>query len=248
MGNIRYIIIVLLLGICFPVGAVSASSQTMAADGQSLQSVPEARFREIFHEFVRDRLGKIEGDTILSRFKVNGNRPVPAGVLSFQLFQKSKGSPKRYVRLVVIVSVDGISRNEVRLSGWVDVFEKVVCTTRAMQPGEIVKASDVYLARKNISRLSTRVLTDIQSVIGLMLKRDIKENICLKAWMLKKKPIVKRGDIVTILAERGGIKVTASGMIMEKGFSGEMVKVRNTMSKKHIYARIINDTTVMVDF
>jgi flagella basal body P-ring formation protein FlgA len=66
--------------------------------------------------------------------------------------------------------------------------------------------------------------------------------------MLVRAPIVKRGDMVTILAESGGLRVSVPGKILEKGYKGQLVQVQNTMSRKKIYAKVINDATVMVDF
>jgi flagellar basal body P-ring formation protein FlgA len=57
-----------------------------------------------------------------------------------------------------------------------------------------------------------------------------------------------KGDIVTIIAESGDIKVTAPGKVLMKGYVGELVKVQNLMSKKEIYAKIVNGSMVAVDF
>jgi flagella basal body P-ring formation protein FlgA len=66
--------------------------------------------------------------------------------------------------------------------------------------------------------------------------------------MFEKCPIVDKGDIVTIIAESGDIKVTAPGKVLMKGYAGELVKVQNLMSKKEIYAKIVNGSMVAVDF
>ena len=81
-----------------------------------------------------------------------------------------------------------------------------------------------------------------------MVKHTIKEDTCLKEWMVEKAPIVNRGDMVTILAESGDLKVTVPGMVLERGYLGEVIRVQNFMSKRRIYARVINSPTVMVDF
>lgn len=225
-----------------------AAQQIGNEDNTDLQTVPEAELRELFSQYVCDSLGKIPEDAIVSRFKVTGNRPVPSGVLEYQVFQKSKGTPMGYVRLIAIVSVDGISRNEVRLSGWVDVFGPALCSVRSMQKGEIIEKSDVYLDRKNISRMSSNILTDKSMAVGLVLKNNLNENASLKEWMLKRNPTIDRGDRVTILAELGGLRVTVPGRTLAKGFVGDVIRVQNTMSRKNLFARIIDNATVAVEF
>ena len=144
--------------------------------------------------------------------------------------------------------MDGVARNKVKLFGWVDIFDSVVCTCRNLKKGEIIKKDDVYLAQKNISHLSPDILTDMSKAVGRMVKHTVKADTCLKEWMLEKSPIVDRGDMLTILAESGGLKVTVPGRVLVKGYMGEVIRVQNLMSKRRIYARVINSPTVMVDF
>jgi len=235
---------VLVAGMCLPLDALSAQKNKQKEG----RVIPEARLRKLFNDYVCDRLGKDPTDVILSRFKVSGNRPVPSGPQEYRVFQKSKGTPKGHVRLTVIVSVHGISRGEVALSGWVDAFGLVVCTARSMQKGEIVRESDLYLSRKNLSRLPTNTLTNQGMAVGLVLKNNVDSNTCLKGWMLKRNPTVDRGKRVTILAKMDGLKISVPGRTMEKGFAGDFIKVENTMSKKKIFARVIDGATVAVEF
>jgi len=236
--------LMLLTGLCIPVDVFSAQ-QSKQATGRA---IPEASLRKLFNDYVCDHLGKGPEDAILSRFKVSGNRPVPTGHREYRVFQKSKGEPKGHVRLTVIVSVNGISQSEVALSGWVDAFGPVVSTTRSMQKGEIITENDVYLARKNLSRLPTNTLTDQDKAMGLVLKNNVAGNTCLKEWMLKRNPTVDRGKRVIILAGMDGLKISVPGRTMEKGFVGDFIKVENVMSKKKVFARVVDSATVVVEF
>jgi flagella basal body P-ring formation protein FlgA len=228
--------------------ATKQKAEALIEKSGHYQTVAEIKFRELFHQYICDRLSKDPNDIVLSRFKINGNRPVAEGAVEFQVFQKSKGTPKGYVRLTVIVSVDGISIREVSLSAWVDVFGSVVCAFRTLNKGETIRYKDVYLAKKNISRMPANTLTDKGMAIGLTAKNTISEGTCLKEYMLKRMPTLNKGDMVTILVELGGLKVTTPGKTLERGFAGDLIRVQNTMSKKRIYARIVDDSTVEVDF
>lgn len=236
-------------GICLPLNAEPAAKKTnKAAINQTCQSIPEARLRECFSKYLCRHLEKEQSNIIISRFKVIRNRPVPAGEVSIRLFQKGKTRLAGYVRLNVIISVNGIVKNRVQLVAWVDVFESVVCASRDLKRKEIIKKGDVYLERKNISHLRADIIGELSKVIGLMIKHNVKADTCLKGWMLKKSPIVKKGDMVTILAESDGLKVTVPGKVLDKGYSGEIIRVQNAMTKKRLYARVINNLTVKVDF
>ncbi len=222
--------------------------ETSKTGNVSGQNVPESQFQEAFSEYINSRLQKENIEVIISKFTVSGNRMLPAGEVSLRVFQKGREELYGYVRLVAIVSVDNVPRTEVALSGWIDVFDSVVCTSRRLHKGEVISKNDVHITKKNISRLHPDTLTDMDQAIGLMLNHDLKENSTLKEGMLKRAPIVNRGDMVTILAEMGGIRVTSPGKIMEKGYLGEYIRVQNAISKRNVHARVVNDSTVMVDF
>lgn len=237
------------LSMCLPLEAEGNDREGPGAIvDQDHQTIPEERFRELLMDYLCLRLEKGASDIAISRFKVVGNRPVPQGKLHFEVFQKDKTGLAGYVRVVALVNVDGVTRTKVRLSCWVDIFDPVVCITRNLKRGEIIEDDDLYLARKNISHLSPRILTDMSKVVGLMVKHNVREDACLKEWMLERPPIVRKGDMVTILAESDELRLTVPGMVLEKGYLGERVRVRNVMTRKEIYAKIINTSTAVVDF
>jgi flagella basal body P-ring formation protein FlgA len=241
--------IILYLGFCMVSLAQPAAGENLRRTvKQSDQSIQESTFREHFKKYICRQLRKREADVVVSGFKVKGNRPVPAGKISFKLFQKNRIRPKGQVKIIAAVNINGQVENEVMLSGYIDVFESVVCTSRDLKREEVIKKDDVYLAKRNASRLSPKVFTHINKVSGLRTKHNIKADTCLKEWMLEKSPVVEKGDLITIFAESGFLKVTAPGRVLMKGCTGEIIKVENLMSKKDIYATVVDKSTVMVEF
>jgi len=226
----------------------SERQQISARAHQSEHVISHSQYRELLMRYICDSMGKSPADIAISRFKISGNRRIAATDANFQIFQNSKGAPLGYVRVTVLVSVDGMADMEVILSAWVDVFGSVVCAARRLGKGETVGPGDVYLARKNMARMPANIITDKSRVIGMSVKNSLNANTALREYMLFRKPTLKRGDMVTILAQLGGLRVTTPGKTLERGFEGDLIRVQNTMSKKRIYARIVDDTTVKVDF
>jgi flagella basal body P-ring formation protein FlgA len=215
---------------------------------QSNQTIPETKFGEIFHKYLYRNLNDQGCDVVISRLKITGNVPVPAGKISFDRYQKGKRRFEGHVSLIVVVKINGEVKNKVKISGWVDIFQPVVSASRNIKRGERISKDDLYFVKRNISHLSSKILTDMNKIIGLMAKHNVKADTSLKEWMFVKFPIVDKGDIVTILAESRDLKVTAPGKILMKGYAGELVKVQNLMSKKEIYAKVVNGSMVAVDF
>ncbi len=241
--------LVFILGIFVP----SANAATNKSDRESIvrqgeQEIPESQFREIFHAYFCRSLNVKKSDIEISRMNIVGNAPVPLGKISYRLYQRGQRKFEGYVSVVAVVKVDDVVRNKVKISGWVDVFKYVVCASRDIERGEKISEDDLYMVKRNLSHLSSKILTDKKEIIGLIAKHNIKADTSLKEWMIEKAPVVDRGDIVTILAESGDLLVTVPGKVLTKGFSGELVKVQNLMSKKEIFAKVVNHSTVAVVF
>jgi flagella basal body P-ring formation protein FlgA len=215
---------------------------------KNYQTITENEFRKIFHKYLHRNLNNQACDVVISRIKITGNVPVPAGRISFQQYQKGKRRLEGHVSLIVVVKINDVVKNKVKLSGWVDIFQPVVCASRDIKRGERIGKDDLYMVKRNISHLSSKILTDMNKIIGFMAKHNVKKDTSLKEWMFEKFPIVDKGDIVTILAESGDLKVTAPGRVLMKGYEGELVKVENLMSKKEIYAKVVSSSMVAVDF
>ena len=137
MRNIFFII--LYMGLCMVSFAPPVAGEDLRRTvKQSNQSIQESTFREHFKEYVCRQLRKRKADVVVYRFKVNGNRPVPSGKISFKLFQKNRIRLKRQVKIITAVMVNGHIENEVMLSGYIDVFESVEVKQKTEYTGEEV--------------------------------------------------------------------------------------------------------------
>ena len=96
--------------------------------------------------------------------------------------------------------------------------------------------------------MQVNIINDPEKVVGRRTRRSIDPATVLRTDLVELPPIVKRGDIVTIVAEAGGMRITALGKIKKKGHKGERLKVINLNSKKEIYARVVDSSTVRVTF
>ena len=224
-----------------PIPEVSGSRGTVTLSKRVLES--------LFHRYVCSSLRKPGSDVLVSRFRVTGmRRGLRRGGVNVRLYRKDGRRLTGNVHLTAIVSARGSVVGKMNLSAWVDVFQQVVCARRNLKKGTVIGAGDLYLSRKNLSRLSRDILKRIDGAVGLRVRHSVKADTCIKRWMLERPPAVERGDRVTILAESGALRITVPGKVLEKGYPGGLVRVRNMMSRKEIFARVVDNLTVRVDF
>jgi flagella basal body P-ring formation protein FlgA len=60
--------------------------------------------------------------------------------------------------------------------------------------------------------------------------------------------IVRRGKLVDVLVNEGGINITMKAMALADGGVGETIGIRNVDSKKDFQARVVGSNTVQVKF
>jgi len=212
------------------------------------QTISEENFLRQYTGYVAQQLKAPEGDFRISRFRVVGNGPLPEGELRVELANQAGGKGMGHVSLNAIVRVEGKIERRVVLSGWVDRFDKVVCTLRPLDRHAILSAEDLTLERRNVSKLPASVLRALEGVEGKRLKHRLKAGSVLLANAIEDPPLVKKGDRVTIMAESPCLMVTAVGIARDKGSEGDQIRVTNCTGNKEIIARVVDGSTVKVDF
>jgi flagella basal body P-ring formation protein FlgA len=150
--------------------------------------------------------------------------------------------------LSLVFSVAGKVEKKLWITAQIDVSKEVVICSRPMERHYVITEDDVRLEKMSLAELPHDVITDPLEVIGKRTKRVIDASSILRYNFIEVLPLVKRGDMVTIIAESEALQITTQGVVTEKGSKGEMVRVINTGSRKEIFARVRDARTVEVEF
>jgi hypothetical protein len=191
---ILFLACLLVFGFSSEPGASDGAGPAPAGNISGLKS-QDQRLRDAYIGYICSHLGKAKDDVLLSRFAVSGNETLPDGEISLEPLKKGREDQLYgHVRLAASAGGENQTVGELVLSGWVDVFGPVVCASRNLKKGEIIAEGDIYLKKKNITRLNRNTLTETKQAAGLMLKNDVNADDPLKDWMLKKAALVNKGD------------------------------------------------------
>ncbi|WP_035256916.1 flagellar basal body P-ring formation chaperone FlgA [Desulfatirhabdium butyrativorans] len=130
----------------------------------------------------------------------------------------------------------------------VSVESQVVVAKKPINRRQIISEDMLDLVVGDLAKLPSNALKDMDDVVGKRALRLINTNEVLRIDLVEMPPVVKRNDIVTLLAEKGMLRITAKGEVRENGRRGERIRVINLDSNKEIYARVIDANTVRVEF
>jgi flagella basal body P-ring formation protein FlgA len=83
---------------------------------------------------------------------------------------------------------------------------------------------------------------------SFIFSRQIPANQLIRWHDIVRRPLVRKGEIVDVVASEGMLCVTLRALALENGAEGELVVVRNLESHKEISAVVVADDQVKVNF
>lgn len=150
--------------------------------------------------------------------------------------------------LALQLFVDGELVKKSWVHAEISVMADVVKVVRPLGKNQRIELADVTVVRNDLADLSSDTVRSIEEALGNRTTQMIYPNTVLRAGMLSLPPLVRRGDIVKIVANAGPMTITATGKVKQQGCKGEMISVINTDSNRVITARVIGPGAVEVEF
>src|SRR3990172_2684517 len=236
----RYLLIltVFLIGII-----VTAYDTAYAAD--AVKTLPSAEVEKIIKEYVIQNTPWTEEQIKIKNVNVSNKITLPEGWSYHIAVAPASSMIGRSSFLLDITGID----NSVQ-SSWVtaeiEVWVEVVLASKPLKERQMVGADDIYIGRKDLSRLPAGYINDISQVSAKRVKRFVGANSILTENILEEPPLFKRGERVFIIAESESLKVTAMGVAGEDGYRGRPVRITNMQSKKEVMGEVDGDGTVYV--
>lgn len=144
------------------------------------------------------------------------------------------------------VLVDGTPFRTIKCQFKVHVFDRVAVAARPIMAGQPLTAGDFRFEEQEIGSRSKNFLTEQDEIVGKVLSRSVAIGAPLWRTMLKMPDIMKAGAPVTLISRVNGVEVKIDGVALEAGHAGEIIRVRNTASRKVLRGRILDEATVEI--
>ncbi len=132
----------------------------------------------------------------------------------------------------------------VYVSAQIKLFGKIIQTATPLSRGHVLKQDDLVSAEEDLSRIKYGYFVKKENLIGKQLRRQLPQGRVIKANYVKAQTLVKRGELVSIVAENTGYSVKMTGTAMASGARGDRIQVKNSSSKR-IVEGIIKEAGVV---
>ncbi len=143
---------------------------------------------------------------------------------------------------------DGVFFKEETVRVRIEVLREFVISTNNLGKDTIITDNDISLQKKWVRSIPINSISLWKKQLVRSICVSIRPNTEITRNMLKEVMPVKRGKMVHIILDNEMMEITTMGLSEEDGAEGAMVRVRNITSSKIIYARVIGQAKVKVDF
>lgn len=218
------------------------------AAAAQVQVVKEKKLRDVVTAYIMDKTSGSGLDVTVKRIGLAGDVVVPSGAVTFEFIapQQWEGWGKSVLGVLVRVN-DQVVKN-VSVPVEVEALVPLVVTLRPLAQGEVIGLADIAVQKRDLAGLTGRICYDPSEAIGKRVRIPLRGNMPLRADFLEKVPLVRYGQLVTIVADNGSLRVTTAGMAKGAAGEGDLVTVQNLSSKKDIQGRVVDAGTVAVSF
>ena len=137
-----------------------------------------------------------------------------------------------------------VKRCQVRLR--VKRFAEVIVATDRLKRHDRLTGDKLVSKRMEITSLRQQPIRSIEQLDGFRIKRNLSKGKILTTGLIEAVPDIEVGREVSILFSDGLCTITAPGRMLQTGWKGDRVKVKNLASGKVITARVSDSAVVVV--
>jgi flagella basal body P-ring formation protein FlgA len=198
--------------------------------------------------FVADYLNGKAGleNIIVKTFKIRGLDKYPRGMVSFQVESSDLISKSGRLNGYIDVMIDEVKKDRLSISGSVEKIEQVLVAKRSIKKDDIITPADFEYQARNVFDLKSDFILSDQVIKGKMLRIPIRKGSVLTQSMLADLPLIKKGDVVSLVAQNDAMIIVTTGVSKEDGFENQLIKVENISSGRLIKGVVKSKSKVEV--
>lgn len=215
---------------------------------RAFQVIPGDALVEAVRREARTQLPGADDDLALVPINRAEDRRAPTGEVTLVARLSDARTNALFVAATVTVALDGRDYETLPLTFRVGRYQRVVVATRALEPRTVPGGADFRLERRLSTEAPADALTEMSGASDLEMVQAVKAGDIVTARALRPRVLVKRGELVTLLLEGRGVRITAQGEAGEDARRGDTVRVVNPTSRREVLGKVEGPGLVRVPF
>jgi flagella basal body P-ring formation protein FlgA len=211
-------------------------------------ALTRALIAERFRGFVYAHMPWPRDQVRIYGIRFRGDLNFPAGRVHITVVPVGHPTYRGDVALNFHLRIDDRLVKVLLVRGRVDVYSQVIVAARSVARGEVITAAAVRAHRVDQGRVPPGLATSAKQVIGLQALVALRPGQKIYVSQVRSPRLIRRGEEVTILVQKGGLRISAPGRALTDGHVGGRVAVMNLASRRKIMARVQSPGVVTVTF
>lgn len=150
--------------------------------------------------------------------------------------------------VTVLFKKNGKLTSRLNLSAALKLSVDTFVAARDLKRGMDITANDVRAERTPAGPWFEKYAVRLDDLVGKQMDRNVREGTPIRLDQVSRPKMVNSGDSVTIIAQKGSLKLSATGKARQDGELGEWIKVSNVDSSKVLTAKVTGPGEVSVEF
>jgi flagella basal body P-ring formation protein FlgA len=163
--------------------------------------IDKHKIEKIVADFITQNIPQENKTVRIKEINVSERVILSKGRIAYKVAAPSMQKLMGTCSIAVDFSVNGHFEKKVWTTATVEVWGPVVVTRKPLGRYKPITEDDIMLQTLDLTHLSSNVVTDPEAVLGKRTKRAIGAQTPLRADSIELPPLVKRGDLVVIIAQ-----------------------------------------------
>jgi len=126
------------------------------------------------------------------------------------------------------------------------VWREVWVARSALKRGQALNESDLTREKRDVLTLRDMLNVPSSNISSLELTDNVLEGAPVAARSVRSRPLIRRGELVEAFVRDGALSVSFRVEVLEDGAPGQMVRVRNTQSRRELRGKVQNEQTILI--
>lgn len=213
-----------------------------------LEPLPEKEVRSAVETFLGARLVDKGWQTTIRQLSIPKGTMVSKGVRDLEIVAPANWPGWGPVSLALVVRVNGMVEKNLSVRLMVVAQTEMVVATRQILAGAILSADELAIQKQDVALAGGHHIQRIADAVGKKSRTTIRAGYPVRNDQLVSVPVIVSGQLVTIVLERPGLRITVAGRAKSSGGVGDLIRVENLTSRRELPARVVDSSTVEVGF
>jgi flagella basal body P-ring formation protein FlgA len=177
----------------------------------------------------------------------NKSMVLPAGEIKANFRPTFSGKYEGQILLTAELEINDRLEKVLPLRVNVELFHRVVVTTKRIEKGDKFTEENVALVRTPTSKILRGCLSQLNYVTGRTAALPLVPGTVLRFPDIFDPPAIVHGSMVQAVVERGNVELRVDARAIEDGKAGEEIRVENIDSHKVLKGKVLDEKTVLIE-